>query len=133
MNKISQEEGFQIMCEMIEIFNRYGISEYYKFIIGDYTYCCFDGLKKEKLDPKDWDKRAWDCGFNMIIESMVWYMFENDTDYIYDDIGIEEGKTYVECMSKIRRVFRRHGLEFRFGNYNCFVSFRKNEEYKEAM
>jgi len=126
---INNYEAEQIMCEIIGIFNRYGIYEHYQFILKDYSYCCLHGIKYEKLNVLDWDKTAFDFGFSMLIESNVWSMMKDDPDQIHEDCDYEgntkDSYNMIQCYAKLRRVFRRYGLEWKLGNGGYLISFRK--------
>ena len=126
---ISKNDSEQIMCEIIDLFKRYNINEDYKFILKDFTYDCCNGIKVEKLNIKEWDKNVHDYGFNMLIESDIYYMFMYDTETFQEEQEYEGNiggsKNYIQCKSKLRRLFKRYGLEYKTSNYGYLLSFRK--------
>jgi len=126
---IENTESKQIMCEMIDIFYKYNMGEYYKFVLNDCSYDCYKGLKYEKLDIKEWSKNAWEYGLNIFIDSDIYYMFEYDVDTFQEEQDFEgnEGrsKEFIQCKVKLRRLLKRYGLESQASNGGFVVSFRK--------
>lgn len=131
---INQNSMEQMMCEMMDTFHRYKIKEYYKFIFKDKTYDCFNGLKYEKLNLNDWDENCWDYGFNILIESDVEIMFHHEPDYIHEvfdfEGNMEDSRNYIQCMAKLRRIFKRYNLEWKLVNLGYMISFKKIEGHK---
>jgi len=128
---INQNSMEQMMCEIMDIFHKYKIKEYYKFIFEDKTYDCFDGLKYEKLDPYDWDENCWDYGFNILIESEVEFMFNNEPEYLHEvldfESDMETSENYIRCMSKLRRIFKRYGMEWKVVSQGYMITFKNIE------
>ena len=129
---IDTTEAKQLMCEMIDMFKIYNINDDYKFILNDCTYDCSTGFRIEKLNIKDWDKKSVDFGFNILIESDVYYMFKYDTDTFQEEQEFEGNiggsKNYIQCRAKLRRLFKRYGLEYEVNNHGYLISFRKKLE-----
>jgi len=126
---IDKIEAEQVMCEMVDIFKTYNINEDYTFLLNDCTYDCYAGFAIGKLNIKDWDKEAHDYGLNILIESDAWYMFNFDEETFHEEQdfegNMERSREFIQCMAKLRRLFRRHELEYEFRNYGYLLSFRK--------
>lgn len=125
LNKLNQ-----LSCEIIELFNRFGIYDFYAIMLPDKTYDSLYGWQKPK-NPHDYicnHEVLWNENFNMIIEAEVYSMFREDPDSIYDIYGDnwkKEAKEFIRCYALLRRIFRRYNLEWRFMNQGFGLTFRK--------
>jgi hypothetical protein len=125
-NYIPNQEGFQIMCEIIENFRVHGITEYYKIILDNYTYDCYEGLKQEQFNVTEWNSRIVNYGFNILISSEVWYMFKYDNEWfrkVFEDVGYIS--RFIRCKELLLRIFRRYNLEWKSYDSGRLMIFRK--------
>jgi hypothetical protein len=119
-----------LACETIEIFNRFGIYDYYGIMLPDKYYSSLYGWQAPK-DPCNYrcnSEVLWNDKFNMILEADTYTMFRNDPDSIYDiygDVSKKEAKDLIKCHALLRRLFRRYNLEYRFINQGFGLTFRE--------
>ena len=131
---LSSQEIIDLSCETIEIFNRYNVYDDYLIVLKDRYY---DSLKRYWINESYIKEREinengfWNDEFNLIVSGEVRLIFYETPEIIHKCLDISEDKTYskslVQCGVKLRRLFRRYGLEWKYFDYGFRITFRKVE------
>jgi hypothetical protein len=126
LNKLNQ-----LSCEIIELFNRFGIDDYYGIMLPDKYYNSLHGWQTPK-NPYDYrckSEEIWNDNFNMILEADVHTMFGNDPDTLHEILDYDgeypTAKQMIRCYALLRRIFRRYNLEWNFINQGFGLTFRE--------